>query len=138
MSLAVVAEPQTESELAVALCVLEAAGIPAFVSAGFGSAYPGPQIPGYNARRVLVPSVCRDEAVAALHVLQPSLPSRTRWHDRVKIVIEYLLFGWFFPRDRSRSDDADIDEVADAAPLTSDEQAPGCRSTESGYRCTPE
>lgn len=121
MSLAIVAEPQTESELAVTLCVLEAAGIPAFVSAGFGGVYPGPQIPSYNARRVLVPSACRDDALAALQVLQPPLPARTRWHDRVKIVIEYLLFGWFFPRDRNRSDDAD---VAEAAPLTSDEQAP--------------
>ena len=124
MSLAVVAEPQTESELAVTLCVLEAAGIPAFVSAGFGRVYPGPQIPSYNAHRVLVPSVCREDALAALQVLQPPLPARTRWHDRVKIVIEYLLFGWFFPRDRSRSDDADVDDVADAAPLTSDAQAP--------------
>jgi hypothetical protein len=125
LSLVVAAEPQTQSELAVMLCVLEAAGIPAFVSAGLGSLYPGPQIPSYNAHRVLVPSACRDDAIAALQVLRPPLPAHTRWHDRVKIVLEYLLFHWFVPRDRNRSDDAELDDAADAAPpLTSDEQAP--------------
>jgi hypothetical protein len=126
MSLALVAEPQTESELAVTLCVLEAAGIPAFVSSGFGSVYPGPQIPSYNAHRVLVPSACRDDAAAALEVLQPPLPDRTRWRDRIRVLIEFfLLFGWFIPGHRRRSDDADLNDVAAAdAPLTSGEQAP--------------
>ena len=125
MDLVVAAEPQTESELAVTLCLLEAAGIPAFVSAGLGSLYPGPQIPSYNTRRVLVPSSCRDDAEAALQTLKPPLPDRTRWRDKVRIVLEWSLFFWFIPGNRYRDDDADVGGDADpATPLSRDEQAP--------------
>jgi hypothetical protein len=125
MDFVVAAEPQTESELAVTLCVLEAAGIPAFVSAGVGSLYPGPQIASYNTRRVLVPSARRDDAKAALQVLKPPLPDRTRWRDKVRIVLESFLFPWFVPGNRYRDDDADVGGDADPAkPLSRDEQAP--------------
>jgi hypothetical protein len=57
MSLVPVAWPQSESDLSVMPCTLEAHGIKAFVQGGgFGSMYPGPQIPFFNARRIMVPS----------------------------------------------------------------------------------
>lgn len=111
-SLVAVAAPQTESELAVILCVLEADGIPAFVhNGGFGSLHPGAQIPLYNTRRVMVPSVCREDAVTALLVLEPALPDRTTWRDRLRIIAELILMGWFVPGPRRQSDEATSDHA---------------------------
>ena len=116
MSLVAVAEPQTESELAVMLCVLEAEGIPAFVhNGGFGSLHPGPQIALYNARRVMVPIACQADAAAALLVLEPPMRDRITWRDKLRIVVEVILFGWFIPGPRRRrglatNDDEEIDE----------------------------
>jgi hypothetical protein len=125
MDFVVAAEPQTESELAVTLCLLEAAGIPAFVSAGLGCLYPGPQIAGYNTRRVLVPSACRDDAEATLQVLQPPLPDRARWRDKLRIILESFLFFTFVPGNRYRDDYGVVgDDTDPATPLSRDEQAP--------------
>jgi len=116
MSLVAVAEPQTESELAVMLCVLEAEGIPAFVhNGGFGSLHPGPQIALYNARRVMVPIACQADAAAALLVLEPPMRDRITWRDKLRIVVEVILFGWFIPGPRRRrelatNDNEEIDE----------------------------
>jgi hypothetical protein len=120
VSLVPIATPQTESELAVILCLLEADGIPAFVhNGGFGSLHPGAQIPLYNVRRVMVPSVCRDAALAALLVLEPPLPDQSGWREKMKIVVELILFGWFVPRPRRRRDameaaDGEVDESESA------------------------
>ena len=105
MTLVAVAKPQTESELAVILCLLEAEGIPAFVhNGGFGGLHPGPQIPLYNERRVMVPDACREDAAAALLVLTPPLPDTTTRRGKVRIVVETILFGWFVPGSRRRRD----------------------------------
>lgn len=105
MTLVSVATPQTESELAVILCLLEAEDIPAFVhNGGFASLHPGPQIPLYNERRVMVPGACREDAAAALLVLKPPLPDTTMGRGKVRIVIETILFGWFVPGSRRRHD----------------------------------
>jgi len=102
MSLVPIAWPQSESELAVMLCLLEAEGVPAFVhNAGFGGLHPGPVMALYNARRVMVPAACRDQAVAALSVIMPPLPDGTTWREKCAIVAEMIVFGWFFPRYRS-------------------------------------
>jgi hypothetical protein len=107
VSLVPIATPQTESELAVIVCLLDAAGIPAFVhNGGFGSLHPGPQIRLYNERCVMVPDACREDAAAALLVLKPPLPDTTTRRGRIRIVIETILFGWFVPGSR-RSRDAD-------------------------------
>jgi hypothetical protein len=63
MSLEVVASPESESDLAFALCALDAHGIPHFVHGGaFGALWPGPQITPWNGRRILVPAPLADEA----------------------------------------------------------------------------
>lgn len=120
-----VAEPQTASELAVTLSLLEAAGIPAFVSGGLASLYPGPQVGNFNTRRVLVPSACRPDAEAALLPLKTPLPIRSGWRERVGVVLQWFLFGWFVAPYRRRSDDDQNDGIADAtAPLKPDAQDP--------------
>ena len=106
MTLVAVAQPETESELAVMLCVLEGEGIVAFVQGfWFGALRPGPRIGSFNSRRILVSISDRDAAEAARAVLIPPLPDRTRWPDKLRIVIEALfLFGWFVPGTRRKDD----------------------------------
>lgn len=58
MGLVAIASPQSESKLSVMLCTLEAHGIQAYVQgASFGALLPGPQIPCYNARRIMVSNI---------------------------------------------------------------------------------
>lgn len=108
MDLVPVAEPQSESELAVMLSLLEAGNIPAFVqNGGFGGLLPGPQIAAYNARRIVVPAGCAAEARAALADLsQPGAefrpPQTTSWRDKLRMFLEFLFFGWFIPAHRTR------------------------------------
>jgi len=108
MDLVAVAEPQSESELAVMLSLLEANGIPAFVqNGGFGGLLPGPQIDFYNARRIMVPSTAETEARTTLAVLtQPdeqavSTP-RTSLRDKLRMFLEFFFLGWFVPGRRSQ------------------------------------
>lgn len=77
MSLIAIAYPQSESELAVMLCALEAHGIKAFVhGGGIGSLCPGPQIPWFNTRRIMVSSADVADAQKALSVFsQPAKSS---------------------------------------------------------------
>lgn len=114
VTLVVVATPETESELAVMLCVLEGEGIDAFVQGYFMSAlFPGPRVGSYNSRRVLVHSSDREAAMTALAVLQPPLPDRTRWPDKLRVIIEtFPLFGWFVPGSRRRKPDAAVEGEA--------------------------
>lgn len=116
MTLVAVAKPQTESELAVILCLLGAEGIPTFVhNGGFGSLHPGPQMPLYNERRVMVPGACREAAVAALRVLEPPLPDTTTGLGKVRIAVETIYFGWFVPGSRRRRA-ADLEADEECAP----------------------
>ena len=108
MSLVPVACPQSESELACMLCELEARGIHAFVQgAGFGSLWPGTQIFGYNARRVMVSSVDVPEANEALamfmHPIGP--PSSYQWPGLfhiLRMIIEIGFISWCVPGGHRR------------------------------------
>lgn len=105
MSLVVIACPQSESELAVMQCALEARGVHFFVQGGrFGSLLPGPQIAAYNARRIMVPS---SEASVAKEALAPLLQihaeteyQRPRLLSIFRMICEFFLFGWFVPAKR--------------------------------------
>ena len=108
MSLLVIAYPQSESELSVMLCTLEAHRIPTFVQgAGFGSLYPGPQIAFYNARRIMVPSPFAAEAQEALDIFarqaEPVTFGRPSILNVLRAILELVLFGWFVPGNRRRS-----------------------------------
>jgi hypothetical protein len=109
MDLVPIAEPQSESELAVMLSLLEADNIPAFVQGGgIGGLLPGPQIGSYNTRRIVVPGSCEEQARAALVVLlrpndEPAPPT-TSWRDKLRMFLEAFLLGWFVPGGRSGKD----------------------------------
>lgn len=103
-----VAKPQTESELAVMVSLLEAHGIPHFVhNRGFGGLYPGMQIELYNVRRLMVAENYEREAFELLSVFsQPStehiVEERLTIWDRLRVVVETLLFSWSFPQKRRK------------------------------------
>ena len=105
MSLVVAACPQSESQLAVMQCALEARGVHFFVQGGgFGSLLPGPQIAAYNARRIMVPS---SEVSLAKEALEPLLKihaetefQRPRLLSIFRMICELFLFGWFVPAKR--------------------------------------
>jgi hypothetical protein len=89
------------------LCTLEAHGIKAFVQGGgFGSLFPGPQIPWYNARRIMVSSADAPKAQEALSVfMQPAEAVPYKWPGILhvlRIIFEAGLFGWFVPGKRRR------------------------------------
>ena len=108
MSLVAIASSQTESELSVMLCTLEAHGIRAFVQGGgFGSLFPGPQVASYNARRIMVSSSDVPKAIEALAVFSQPEPISKPTHHRprlsniLRMVIELFMFGWFIPGNRN-------------------------------------
>lgn len=109
MPLVRVAFPESPSELAMIVCLLEANDIPYFVhNAGFGSLYPGPQIALYNNITVMVPASAADDAIEVLSVLfEPSptqLSSDTLLVDKIRMIVEALCFGWFIPSRRHKED----------------------------------
>lgn len=112
MGLVVVARPQTEAELAVMQCALQASGVYFFVQgSGFGSLLPGPQISAYNTRRIMVPESEASAAREALAPLvQPDPEASYHWPGLpgiLRIIVEFSLFGWCVPgRCRVRRDSA--------------------------------
>lgn len=110
-----VAMPQTESELAVMVSLLEANGIQHYVhNQGFGGLYPGMQIGLYNDRRIMVPA---DQAAEARELLSVFLPRSTSSEidekmtimDRVRVLFETCIFGWSFPNKRRRIKNEDTE-----------------------------
>lgn len=106
MALVTILQPQTEAELAIALAVLEANEIESFVHGQyFGSLFPGLQIDSYNTRSILVPEERAEEAREALAETiatdEPAThPVPMRFRDKLRIVLEAVLFGWFVPGGR--------------------------------------
>jgi hypothetical protein len=114
MALVRVFSPQSESEVLVATALLDARNIPTFVhNRGIASMLPGIQINAYNTQSIMVPEEHAADAIELLAELKnpvsaapaAALPLR----DRIRIVLEGLLFGWFVPgsrvRRRSSADD---------------------------------
>ena len=113
MSLVRVAFPETPSELAVVVCLLEANDIPHFVhNAGFGSLYPGPQVAWYNNITVMVPASFADDAIEVLSVLSEHLSepesslsgANTPMKGKIRMIVEVIVFGWFIPRWSQKDD----------------------------------
>jgi hypothetical protein len=112
MTLVAIASPETESDIAVISCVLEANDIPYFVQgSGFGGLFPGPRINGYNSRRVLVPASLAAEAASLLAelefgVLPPQTPvaiSPSTTRSKAALILEFLFIGWFVPTRSARA-----------------------------------
>ena len=110
MSLVRVYSPYTESEVAVISSLFEAHNIPYFIHGrNIGSIYPGLQINAYNTQSFMVPEECSQDAIELLRQFretktESSKPEPISWLDKMRIVIEALLFGWFVPGKRSHKD----------------------------------
>jgi hypothetical protein len=108
MSLHVVACPEVESDVALAICALQAHNIPHLVHGGaMGTLLPGPQIAHLNARRIMVPEAFVEEARQVLAELAPppaprATPARVAAPSKLRIVLETFLLGWFVPRRDER------------------------------------
>lgn len=111
-----VAMPQTESELAVMVSLLEANRIQHYVhNRGFGGLYPGMQIVLYNDRRIMVPAEHAVEARELLSIffLQPAVSctdEKMTILDKMRVLFETCVFGWSFPSKRRRIKNED-DEI---------------------------
>ena len=97
--------PQSQSDLAVVLCLLDAYGFPYFVhNLHFGGLYPGPQFDLYNLRRVFVPSEMAGDARQLLDDFLPGIETATQSmsvRDKVRVVVEvFVLMGWFIPGNK--------------------------------------
>jgi len=107
MTLVRVAMPETESHLALMVCALNAEDIPYLVhNAGMGALYPGLQIGAYNARSIMVPESCSEHAIeiiAELHLEVPTPHNTPRVPDKLRMLLEMILMGWFLPRGMRRS-----------------------------------
>ena len=105
MALVRVFSPQSESEVLVAAALLEAHEIPAFIhNRGIGSMLPGVQINAYNTQSIMVPEEKVPDAVELLAELkeQPrAAVSPIRSRDKVRVLLEGLLCGWFVPGSRA-------------------------------------
>ena len=96
--------PESEAQLAVIRSLFQAAGIEFFVkNDNFGTTFTGPQIDNYNAKTVWVAEPFEARARALVAELQnvPTQPRRKSgtW-DRLRMVLEVLLFSWFVPGRR--------------------------------------
>lgn len=93
--------PRSEGELAVLRSVLQWAGIRHFVHNNyFGTMQVGPEIDLLNRKTIMVPAVQAEQArelvLDFLDVTTSNqLPLLAR--DRVRMVVEFLVFRWFIP-----------------------------------------
>lgn len=101
--------PDSEVEALLLKSILDAAGIDYFVKNDtFGSLTIGPQIAHYNRKTFLVAEHQVEEARALigefLHKTVPPRPQEYRLWDKLRMVFEVLLFGWFLPGGRRRNE----------------------------------
>jgi hypothetical protein len=117
MALVRVLSPQSESEIAVVTSLLEAHDIPVFIHGRhLGSLLPGLQIGNYNTQSIMVPEEHASDALELLTEFRRNDSNETgpplRWRDRLRVVLEGILFGWLVPGRRDdktagpRDDDA--------------------------------
>ncbi|MEE8138015.1 MAG: DUF2007 domain-containing protein [Thermoanaerobaculia bacterium] len=101
--------PESESQLLVLRSVFEDARIPYFVhNDAFGSLLAGPRIAHLNRKMILVHRADLDEARALLgEFLEKTTSgrdaeraSRYSLRDKLRMVLEFLIFGWFLPGRR--------------------------------------
>ncbi len=120
MALVRVLSPQSEPEIAVVTSLLEAHDISVFVHGRhLGSLLPGLQIGNYNTQSIMVPEECVTDALELLSEFRRDESGANsaplRWRDRLRVVLEGVLFGWLVPgrRDDKSEDsvDAHIDNV---------------------------
>jgi len=102
-----IAHPTDDMELFFIRMALEAEGIPYLVVGdGFGSLYPGAQLPIFNERPVRVNAADAQRAVEVIGEVRKDfdpVSSNLAGGSKLRIVLETVLFGWFVPGGTRRS-----------------------------------
>lgn len=104
-------------ELLFIRMALQADGIPCLVVGdGFGSLYPGVQVPIFNERPVRVAEADRERAMEVVEEVRRDfdpVSSDLGVSSKLRILVELLLFGWFVPGGkRRRSSDKSLNTDA--------------------------
>ncbi len=102
--------PDSEGELLFLKSLLDDAGIPYYVhNERFGSLLAGPQIAHYNRKTIWVHEADREEAAALIgdfldrtRASEPHPSHRYSLREKLRMVGEFLIFGWFLPGRRPR------------------------------------
>ncbi|QOC22558.1 DUF2007 domain-containing protein [Wenzhouxiangella sp. AB-CW3] len=102
-----IAHPTDDMELLFIRMALEAEGIPYLVVGdGFGSLYPGVQLPIFNERPVRVYASDVKRAVEVIEEVRKDFDpasSNLSGSSKLRIVLETIFFGWFVPGGKRRS-----------------------------------
>ncbi len=102
--------PDSEGEMLFLKSLLDDAGIPYYVhNERFGSLLAGPQIAHYNRKTIWVHEADREDAAALISdfldrtaVDEPWARQEYSLAEKLRMVGEFLLFGWFLPGRRPR------------------------------------
>ncbi len=93
--------PRTEGESALLKSIMDYSGIPYYVRNDFfASLRVGPHIDLLNVKTIMVPEECREQAQEfILNYLSTTVPDPfpLLLRDRLRVVLEFFLFGWFVP-----------------------------------------
>jgi hypothetical protein len=102
--------PDNEAELAIIKSIFDAENIQYYVlNDYFGSLKVGPRIHLYNAKIIYVSEEDFENANELLNVFYATINNDNRkfkysFPDRIRMVLEALIFGWFIPGSRWRAD----------------------------------
>jgi len=101
-----IAHPTDDMELLFIRMALEAEGIQFLVVGdGFGSLYPGVQLPIFNERPIRVRASDVERAVEVIAEVRKDfdpVSSNLAGSSKLRIFLEAVLFGWFVPGGRRR------------------------------------
>ena len=99
-------KPRSEADLVVLRSILDAERIPHFVhNDAFGTILVGPHIDHYNTKSIVVPDEAAKAAQAVIvefEETEAERPAPTSLRDRVRMLAETVVFGWFVPGRYSR------------------------------------
>ncbi len=108
--------PKNEIELSFIKSLLEGEKIPYFVQNDhFGSLEIGPRVPFYNAKMIMVHEEDLETArklISEFLKVEPETPlssSEYTLFDKIRLILELLLFGWIMPgrrRAKKKTDEA--------------------------------
>ena len=100
--------PNNDSELALIKSILDGEGIQYFVhNDHFGTLKVGPRIELFNAKTIMVAETHFEESKEIIdnflkNIQEPSENTKSKYsiRDKIRMVIEAILFTWFVPGNR--------------------------------------
>lgn len=101
--------PSDESELSLIVSILEGDNIPYFIhNYHFGSLHIGPPIDLFNKKTLMVDETYAERAQELLSDFINNTKKESQgniaysWSDKLRLILEALLFGWFIPGRRRK------------------------------------